>query len=226
MFKKRVVLSLIIIVLLALSMGAAYQSDILWEVTTEEEKEEDELIAVDTLQGTAEGFGGKLVVEVELENDEIVQIDIIEHSESDGISDPAIEKIPEAIIEEQNYDVDAVSEATITSEAIMEAVQNALKDEDWKPEIVALKETDTDQEILEGSAEGHGGELVVEVEVENDEIQAVNIIEHNETDGISDPAIKEIPQSIVGKQDYDVDVVSEATVTSEAIMEAVADALN
>ena len=49
-----------------------------------------------------------------------------EHNETAGISDPAIELIPAAILEANSPEVDAVSNATVTSNAIMEAVTNAL----------------------------------------------------------------------------------------------------
>ena len=43
-----------------------------------------------------------------------------------GVSDPAIEQIPAAIVAANSADVDAVAGATLTSNGIMEAVKNAL----------------------------------------------------------------------------------------------------
>ena len=54
------------------------------------------------------------------------EVKVLEHSETAGISDPAIEKIPAAIVEAQSADVDIVSGATFTSKGIIEAVKNAL----------------------------------------------------------------------------------------------------
>ena len=51
---------------------------------------------------------------------------MVSHTETAGISDGAIEKIPAAIVEKQSTDVDTVSGATVTSKAIIEAVNAAL----------------------------------------------------------------------------------------------------
>ncbi|MDX9917238.1 MAG: FMN-binding protein [Gudongella sp.] len=67
--------------------------------------------------------------------------------------------------------------------------------------------------------------LKVSVEVKDGKIAAVNVIEHEETDGISDPALAEIPAAIVEKNSTNVDIVSGATLTSNGIIEAVNAAL-
>ena len=48
------------------------------------------------------------------------------HDESPGIADPALSRVPKAIVEKQSVKVDAVSGATFTSQGIMEAVEKAL----------------------------------------------------------------------------------------------------
>ena len=72
------------------------------------------------------GIGGTLTVKVALDNGKIVSVEIVEHHESKGIADPAIEKIPAAIVEANSTEVDTIASATITSKAIIEAVNNAL----------------------------------------------------------------------------------------------------
>ena len=78
------------------------------------------------LQGEGQGFGGPIKVEVTMVDDEITAIEILEHEETEGVCEPAIEQIPEAIIAAQSAEVDAVSGATMTSNGIMEAVANAI----------------------------------------------------------------------------------------------------
>ena len=51
---------------------------------------------------------------------------MLEHEETEGASDPAIENVPADIVAYQSTDVDVVSGVTYTSDAIMEAVQAAL----------------------------------------------------------------------------------------------------
>ena len=52
----------------------------------------------------------------------ISDVQVLSHSETLGISDPAIEQIPAAIVEAQSTDVDGVAGATVTSDAIKAAV--------------------------------------------------------------------------------------------------------
>ena len=79
------------------------------------------------VQGEGQGYkeGSPIKVEVTLEEGKITAIEILEHEETAGISDPAFEKIPQAIIDAQSTDVDAVSGATMSSEGIKAAVKNA-----------------------------------------------------------------------------------------------------
>ena len=79
-----------------------------------------------TYEGDATGMQ-PLKVSVEVKDGKIANVEITEHAETEGISDPAIEQIPDLIVEKNSTDVDAVSGATITSNAIKEAVNKALE---------------------------------------------------------------------------------------------------
>ncbi len=80
-----------------------------------------------TYQGQAVGKEGYIKVEVTVANSKIESVVILEHMETEGISDPAIETIPSKIVEAQSLDIDTVSGATVTSNAIIDAVSEALK---------------------------------------------------------------------------------------------------
>jgi fumarate reductase flavoprotein subunit len=58
----------------------------------------------------------------------ITRVVVVRHTESPGISDPAIALMPPRVVERQALEVDAVSDATITSRGILAAVEAALKD--------------------------------------------------------------------------------------------------
>ncbi len=88
------------------------------------------------LKGTAKGYGGELKVEVTLEGETIVGIGVTEHKETDGIGTPAIDEIPMAIIQANSTDVDVVAGATVTSTAIINAVNNALDPEKYPAEEI------------------------------------------------------------------------------------------
>ena len=79
-----------------------------------------------TYTGTAAGKNGDVKVEVTFSANAIDSVKVVEHSETAGISDSAIENIPAAIVENQSLAVDTVSGATITSDAILKAVADAV----------------------------------------------------------------------------------------------------
>ncbi len=79
--------------------------------------------------------------------------------------------------------------------------------------------------VLTGVGVGFGGDITVEVTLEGETITNVEILSHEETDEISDPAIEEVPAAIVAANSTEIDTVSGATYTSEGIIEAVNAAL-
>ena len=81
-------------------------------------------------------------------------------------------------------------------------------------------------ETLTGTAEGFGGPVTVSIEVDGGKITKVEIVEQSETAAIAGPALEQLPAAIVAKGDAEVDMVSGATYTSTAIIEAVKNALN
>ena len=76
-----------------------------------------------------------------------------------------------------------------------------------------------------GSADGKNGPVTVEVTVSDTAITEVKVTEHQETEGIADPAIADVPAAIVEKNSTDVDGSTGATITSDAIKAAVDAAL-
>lgn len=67
--------------------------------------------------------------------------------------------------------------------------------------------------------------MKVKVTLSETAITKVEMISHEETPGLSDAALKDIPQNIVEKQSIGIDIVSGATITSTAIIEAVTKAI-
>ena len=103
---------------------------------------------------TAEGTGkiGPVKVEVTFAADEIESVKVLEHTETAGLADPALERIPAAIVDQQSLAVDAVAGATMTGDAIIAAVA----------ECVTLAGGDVEALKVKAEAEAVvAGELVV-----------------------------------------------------------------
>lgn len=87
---------------------------------------EEETLAPNEYIGEAQSFGGTLRVKVTMDGDKIAKIDILSHSDTAGVCNPAYDTVPGKIIDAQSTAVDAATNATISSKAIMAAVEDAL----------------------------------------------------------------------------------------------------
>ena len=76
-----------------------------------------------------------------------------------------------------------------------------------------------------GEGNGNNGIITVEVTVDEEKILAVNIVDHQETEGICDEALSQLPGAILAAQSANVDTVAGATMTSQGIIDAVNAAL-
>ncbi|GAW98491.1 FAD-dependent oxidoreductase [Secundilactobacillus mixtipabuli] len=79
-----------------------------------------------TYQGSGTGNRGKITVSVTVKDDRITNVNIDNQNETDGISTAALQKAPELITNYQSYNIDAVTGATVSFQAVQKAVQNAL----------------------------------------------------------------------------------------------------
>lgn len=86
-----------------------------------------------SLVGSAPGRNGDIKVTVVATPDKIYQIKVDEHQETQNIGTVAIKKLPVEIFKTQNMQVDIVSGATITSDALKAAIVNALESGDIQP---------------------------------------------------------------------------------------------
>ena len=110
------------------------------------------------------GKNGDVHVSVTIESGKITAITLGAHQETPGIHEPAAEKIPQAIIANQSIAVDAVTGATMTSDAIKEAVAKALvlaglNPEDYKKSVAkaaegVVKEDSAKVVVVGGGAAG------------------------------------------------------------------------
>ena len=108
------------------------------------------LFKAGTYKAEADGIGGPVKVEVTVTDNEITKIIVTEHSETPGISDGAIEQIPELIVSNQSLGIDVVSGATMTSNAILAAVEKALTEAGANIDALKVKKEEVAKEKTKG----------------------------------------------------------------------------
>ena len=80
-----------------------------------------------TYSASADGKDGPVVVETTFEDGKIVSVVVTEQNETPEIAALPLEQIPAAIVEANAYNVDSVTGATVTSDAIKAAVADAIE---------------------------------------------------------------------------------------------------
>ena len=180
-------------------------------------------------EGTGQGFVGDVNLLVTMDGDRIDSINVVSHSETEGISDPAFAEIIPSILKAQHLNIDDIAGATYTSRAIKEAVKEAVAKAGIELEILEVVKEEKSIErdgVVEGIGEGHKDKIVVKVERSGDRINNIRVISHGDTKSIAEPAFEKLTSLILESQSTDVDMVTGATGTSKGFIEAVDDALN
>lgn len=174
-----------------------------------------------TYKSSAQGFGGKIDVIVTVNEKSILEIKVEGIDETQGIGSKAIEELPSKIVEKNSIEVDSISGATITSDAILLAVNDALieaKGEEKQARVVS-----DGKYVVE--VIGHEGKMKVSTMFKDEKITKVDVISHSETQGIGTYATDRIPQQIVEAQSLNVDSVTGATISSNAVKQGVSKAI-
>ncbi len=112
-------LTLMILIVPALALGEETEYPVLTGETG--------LYKAGVYEVVVRGMGGKMTVHVTFGKDTIDAIEIVKHTETPNIGTKAIEKVIPEIIAAQSTDVDAQTGATITSDAIKDAVNKAIE---------------------------------------------------------------------------------------------------
>ena len=189
--------------------------------------------AREALIGTAKGFGGDVVVTLTMDGDKIASITIDASSETPGFG--------QRVMEEADYQaqfigktlpvegVDALSGATITSTAVLEAVNSAAAPAATE-EPVATEAPVAEGTPISGAAQGFQSEVTVTATIDDGKaITSIKIEADGETPGFGQRTMEDedFLKQFIGKKlplelgkDKDVDVLSGATITSTAIVDA------
>lgn len=183
-----------------------------------------------TYTGTAAGRNGDVVVSVTVNNGKIASVDIVQHEETAGLSDAAIAEIPAAIVKKNSTKVDAVSGATVTSKAIMAAVDAALANAGGKADSGKAEKARKNVAVTytagtyEGTAMGMNGPVTLEVTFSKDAITDIKVKSSKETGHVGDPVYPIMFKDAIEANGSGIDAVSGATFTSIAVKNALNDA--
>lgn len=79
-----------------------------------------------TYCGSSVGFGGEIDIRVTVSDNRIESIVVDKATETEGVGSIAVKQLPGRIVDAQSLSVDVISGCTISSKAIVEAVEKAL----------------------------------------------------------------------------------------------------
>ena len=161
---------------------------------------------------SAPGFGGDVTVLAVLENNTIAQMAVYAPAETTGLGRLAedstfTEQFIGKTLPIASEDIEAISGATITTQAVVDALN----------QMVPVEKTYT--------AKGYGGDVTVTVSVMDQTIKALSVSAPNETEGLGKKAEEEaFVQQFIGKTlpiaPSDIEAISGATVTTTAVLNA------
>ncbi len=175
-----------------------------------------------TYTATAKGFGGDIAVTVDVDETKILNVSATGDSETAGIGSIAIEELPARIVEAQGVEVDTVSGCTISSTALLEAAAKALAQA--RGESAGSAAASFTPGTYTAKAQGNNGAVTVETTFSESRIEAIEVVEHYESQGVCEKALfTELPESIIENQSLAVDTITGATVASNALIAAVKD---
>ena len=164
------------------------------------------------VSASAPGFGGDVTVLAVLENNTIAQMAVYAPAETTGLGRLAedstfTEQFIGKTLPIASEDIEAISGATITTQAVVDALN----------QMVPVEKTYT--------AKGYGGDVTVTVSVMDQTIKALSVSAPNETEGLGKKAEEEaFVQQFIGKTlpiaPSDIEAISGATVTTTAVLDA------
>ena len=186
-------------------------------------------LADGSYSGSATGFGGEVTVSFDVASGVVSNFTVTAESETPEVGGAAAESIAEAVNSNGDLNVEAVSGATVTSTALMDAIQSAIESGNG---VATPNATEEDGQAIAlsdgsftGSAQGFGGEVTVSFDVSDGVVSNMVITAESETPELGGNAATTIQDAINESGSLDFDAVSGATVTSGAIESAIEAAL-
>lgn len=187
---------------------------------------EKAVYAAGTYTASEKGFGGDVVVTVTVSDGKILKVSATGEHETEGVGSRAIELLPANIVKAQSADIDGVSGASFSSRALLSAAKAALDKARRiasSPAAVAMKP---------GTYTGYGmgfrlfENVAVKVTVDEKSITNIEVSTDNgETKPILQSVIDKLVPRMLKSQSVEVDGITGATASSNAVRAAVTQAL-
>ena len=200
--------------------------------------------------GSAKGMFCDIVAEVTVADGKIVDVKLTGEGETPELGGVVLAELPAKILAAQSSNVDGMAGATITTNAARDAVTQALiqagllipveteaatepatEAVTTEPVTEAAAEAASEAaapvsgDVYTGSAKGMFCDIVAEVTVADGKIVDVKLTGDEETPSLGGVVLEEMPAKILEAQSADVDGMTGATITTDAVKAAVNDAL-
>ena len=174
-----------------------------------------------TITKSAQGFGGEVSVTLQFAGDDIVSAEIVGELETESIGQAAIPTLAEQVVAADSAEIEGVTGATFTSQAVKDAVAAAILEKNGGTAAGISFTPGT----YEGEAYGNTSTIGVAVTLSENAIEAIEITKQNETPILYDAARDTVIAEILENQSLAVDAVSGASTSSNAIIQAVRKAI-
>jgi Succinate dehydrogenase/fumarate reductase, flavoprotein subunit len=133
--------------------------------------------------------------------------------------------VAQRIVEAQSTDVDGITGATYSSDAVKKAVDLALAQARGEKPVPAKNAAlSFTPGTYTGSGKGYGGQVQARVTFSETGITDIRVGQQRETAHVGDVALQTLPAKIIAANGLNVDAVSGATMSSFGLKEAVLDA--
>lgn len=178
-----------------------------------------------TYTGTAKGHSSDVKVTATFSSTEITKVELDVSGETEAIGGVAAEELTKQIMEAQSADIDGVSGATETGNAVKAALEDAISQATGTAEEKAALKDGTYTETAAGF--GVTGLMKGEVTIKDNKIEDIQIIE--ETDSLTGQWFKVAEEKLIPRiieaQSTGVDSITGATTSSGAIKTIVSEAI-
>jgi len=181
----------------------------------------------ETYTGTGDGFVGKIVLNVSIDNGSITSIEVTEHNETDAIGGKAFDMlIPDALAKKDGT-VDTVAGATFTTNGFAAALTDALNQSQGISTVISTETTLTDgtytatvPSLIDIEGLVNVGEMTMEATFKDNQITAITVPAYTDTKIIGGMAFDLCAQRVIENQSTAIDNISGATVSTKAFLSA------